>query len=108
LAIGPRFPDQTKDTLRNVRDTGEFVVNVVSREIANAMNVASLDWDADVDEFNECGLTPRYDNLAVKPPRVAESPGQFECRLVSCTELGTWTLVLGEVIAFHCAHELLD
>jgi flavin reductase (DIM6/NTAB) family NADH-FMN oxidoreductase RutF len=107
LSIGPRFGNSVKDTLRNIKESREFVINVVTHEIALPMNMSSLDWGADVDEFVASGLTPRFDNVVVKAPRVVQSPAHLECRLMECKEIGTWTLVLGEVLAFHCSHELL-
>ena len=100
-----------KDTLRNVEETGEFVVNVVSEEIAAQMNICSADFPPEVDEFAEARLTPRASDL-VKPPRVAESRAAMECRLrqiveVSAEPLGG-SLVLGEVLRFHIDDPLFD
>jgi flavin reductase (DIM6/NTAB) family NADH-FMN oxidoreductase RutF len=105
---GP-FPH--KDTLRNVVATGEFVVNIVSEDFAEKMNACSLDAPPDVDEFKLSGLTPLSSDL-VKPPRVAESRIQMECRLrqvvqVSDKPLGG-SLVLGEVVRFHIQEDLVD
>lgn len=101
VSIGARGGSERKDTLANIQATGEFVVNVVSRPIAEPMNKASLDWKAEIDEFEIAGLTPLFDNLVVKPPRVAESPAQLECRLVKILPLGDYNFVIGEVVAFH-------
>ena len=93
-----------KDTLRNIEATGEFVVNVVSEEFAAQMNVCSQEFPPEVDEFAASGLTPLASEV-VKPPRVAESHIQMECRLlqvihVSGKPLGG-SIVLGEVLRFH-------
>ncbi|MCU1261901.1 MAG: hypothetical protein JWO80_4786 [Bryobacterales bacterium] len=93
-----------KDTLRNIEETGEFVVNVVSEEFAKAMNACSGEYPPEVDEFDVSKLTP-IPSEAVKPPRVAEAHVQMECRLckvvhVSAKPLGG-SLVLGEVLRFH-------
>ena len=108
VSIGARAGDQRKDTLANIEATGEFVVNVVSRPIAEPMNMASLDWDADVDEFEISGLTPLFDTLAVKAPRVAESPAQLECRLAQTMPVGDYTFVIGEVLAIHRRHDVCE
>jgi flavin reductase (DIM6/NTAB) family NADH-FMN oxidoreductase RutF len=100
-----------KDTLRNIEATREFVVNVVSEEIARQMNVCSADYPPDVDEFIESGLTP-VPSDAVAPPRVRESKVSMECRLlqaihVSPKPLGG-SIVLGEVVRFHVQDGLMD
>lgn len=93
-----------KDTRRNVEQTGEFVVNVVSEAVAEAMNLTSGEYDEDVDEFALAGLTTAP-SAAVTVPRVAEAPIALECRLVQIVEVG-WApmgagLVIGEIVHFH-------
>ena len=104
-------PRPYKDTLNNVRATGEFVVNIVSEEIAEQMNMTSAEVSPEVDEFELSGLTPLASDL-VKPPRVAESKVQMECRLRQIIEVsdkpGGGFLVLGEVLRFHIQDSLLD
>jgi flavin reductase (DIM6/NTAB) family NADH-FMN oxidoreductase RutF len=100
-----------KDTLRNVLDTREFVVNIVSEDFAAQMNECSATVPPEVDEFALCGLTPAPSDL-VKPPRVAESQVHMECRLlqvvtVSEKPLGG-NLVLGEVLRFHVAEDVVS
>jgi flavin reductase (DIM6/NTAB) family NADH-FMN oxidoreductase RutF len=100
-----------KDTLKNVEATGEFVVNVVSEGFAEQMNITSAEFPAEVDEFAESGLTPVPSDL-VRPPRVAESLINMECRLfqivhVSPKPLGG-SLILGEILRFHVRDDLFD
>jgi flavin reductase (DIM6/NTAB) family NADH-FMN oxidoreductase RutF len=100
---------QKKDTLRNIEETGEFVVNVVSENFAQQMNLCAPEYPADVDEFEMSGLTAMPSDL-VKPPRVAESRIHMECKLhqiveVSAKPLGG-SLVMGEVLRFHIADGL--
>jgi flavin reductase (DIM6/NTAB) family NADH-FMN oxidoreductase RutF len=103
--------DTRKDTLRNIVRTREFVVNVVSDEIAAAMNLASGEYPREVDEFEVAGLTPVPSDV-VKPPRVAESHVQMECVLYLALELSGLplggNLVLGEVVRFHVADHLVE
>ena len=73
--------DIRKDTLRNVEETGEFVINAVSDEIAAAANATAAEVPPEVDEFVLSGLTPQASEV-VRPPRVAESPAQMECKLL--------------------------
>lgn len=104
-------PQPQKDTLRNIRATGEFVVNIVTEEIAGPMNATSAEVGPEVDEFVLSGLTPLASEL-VRPPRVAESPIQMECRLRQVVEVsplpGGGNLVLGEVLLFHIREDLLE
>jgi flavin reductase (DIM6/NTAB) family NADH-FMN oxidoreductase RutF len=100
-----------KDTLRNIEATGEFVVNIVSEDFAEAMNATSAEFPPEVDEFAVSGLTPVGSQM-VRPPRVAESRVNMECRLVqildvSAKRLGA-SIVLGEVLLFHVADALLE
>jgi flavin reductase (DIM6/NTAB) family NADH-FMN oxidoreductase RutF len=103
--VGQRAnPDPRKDTLRNITMAREFVVNIVSEEFGEKMNLCSGDYAPEVDEFQLSGLTPIPSDL-VKAPRVAESHINMECRLlytISLSGLVTGgNLVLGEVVRFH-------
>jgi flavin reductase (DIM6/NTAB) family NADH-FMN oxidoreductase RutF len=89
--------DDPKDTLRNIRETGEFVVNVVNRAIMEPMVATAGDWPRTVSEFEPSHLTPRQ-SLRVAPPSVVESPLQLECRLHQEIPLGNCFLVVGEVV----------
>jgi flavin reductase (DIM6/NTAB) family NADH-FMN oxidoreductase RutF len=100
-----------KDTLRNVRAVGECVINVVPYEIREPMNAASFDFPPEVDEFEHCGFTPLPSRL-VRPPRIAESPVQMECRLMQIVPVGSGPLganvVICQVLCFHLAAGLRD
>ncbi len=100
-----------KDTLRNIEATGEFVVNVVSEEIAQQMNACSPEFLPEVDEFEISGLTAVACDL-VRPPRVRESKVSMECRLLQIVEVSAkplgGSLVIGEVLRFHVADELIE
>jgi len=90
-----------KDTLTNIETTGEYVINVVTWEMAEQMNIASADFPPEVNEFAEAGFTPAPARK-VKPARVAESPIAFECRLHQIVRHGSAPLsanyVIGEVV----------
>lgn len=105
-----RGPEPQKDTLQNIIATGEFVVNIVSEEIAEQMNASSAEAPPQVDEFELSGLTPVASDL-VKPPRVAESKVQMECRLRQILTIsdkpGGGNLVLGDVLRFHVQKSVL-
>jgi flavin reductase (DIM6/NTAB) family NADH-FMN oxidoreductase RutF len=94
----------TKDTLNNIRETKEFVVNIVPEEIAGQMNNCSGEYAPDVDEFAVSGLT-QVASEVVRPPRVLESPVQMECRLMQIVEVSAkpsgGSVVFGEIVRFH-------
>jgi flavin reductase (DIM6/NTAB) family NADH-FMN oxidoreductase RutF len=98
-----------KDTLVNIRQTGEFVVNIVSRELSVKMNQTSAAYASDVNEFEQTELTAQP-SLSVKAPGVAEAKVRFECRLRQVVSLGTaplaGNLVLGDVVYLHLAPEI--
>jgi flavin reductase (DIM6/NTAB) family NADH-FMN oxidoreductase RutF len=104
-------PDLRKDTLRNVEETGEFVINIVSEAICHAANATAAEVPPSVDEFVLSGLTPKASEV-VRPARVAESPAQMECKLlqVICTsrEPGAGVIVLGEIVRFHVLESLVE
>ena len=103
--------DMEKDTLRNIRETGEFVVNVVTEATIAAANISSTEFPPDIDEFVAANLTPTP-SVIVKPPRVAESPINFECRLNQIVtisdEPGGGSLVIGTVVYIHVRDDVLS
>jgi flavin reductase (DIM6/NTAB) family NADH-FMN oxidoreductase RutF len=104
-------PDPRKDTLRNITTAREFVVNVVSEEIGEKMNLCAGEYPPHIDEFQVSGLTPVPSDL-VKPPRVAESPINMECRLLYTISMSGFVtggnLVLGEVVRFHIDDSIIS
>jgi len=101
-----RADGTSKDTLNNLREVPEFVVNVVPHGIREAMNEASYQYPPEVNEFEAAGFTPLPSKF-VTPARVAESPVHMECRLVQIVPVGTGPLsaniCIGEVLCFHLA-----
>ena len=101
---------KTKDTLNNVRATNEFVVNIVTEELAQAMNLSSIEAPPGMDEFAYAGVTPSP-SARVRPPRVHESPVHFECRVRQIVEVssapGGGSLVIGEVLHIHVDERVL-
>lgn len=95
---------EPKDTYHNVRATGEFVINFVTEAVAEAMNLTAAEVPPEVNEFEQAGLTPQP-SLLVKPPRVAESPIHFECKLrdiiTISEEPGGGYIIIGTVIHMH-------
>ena len=102
-----------KDTVANVQATGEFCWNLATRALSREMNLTCAPAPAGIDEFDVAGLT-RAPSRLITPPRVLESPVNFECRLTQLIQLTaadgatlqTW-LVMGEVIAVHIERSLI-
>lgn len=109
-ATGRSRDGDAKDTVANIRASEQFVVNIVSEQMANQMNATSAEFPPEVDEFDISGLTPVESEL-VRPPRVAESHVQMECRLVQMVrvgeEIGGGTVIIGEVLLFHVDDRVL-
>ncbi len=108
ISIGPRPDgDLDKDTLSNVEETGEFVVNIVSLSLSNTMYESSKNHPPEADEFEKAGLTPAPCEV-VKAPRVEEAGVSMECVLDRILPLGTDHLVLGRMVRFHVRDELYE
>ena len=107
-----RSDGSKKDTLVNIEDTKEFVVNVVTEDIVKQMNDTSEEHPSDVNEFDEVGLTAIPSQM-IRAPRVKESPINLECKLyklieVGPSESGGGFLVIGEIVLFHIKDDLLS
>ena len=96
-----------KDTLRNVLATGEFVVNVVSHDLLEQMNLTAANFPAEEDEFGWAGLEQAPSSM-VKAPRVARARAALECTLRLVLEIGRGRMVFGDVVRVHTADELWD
>lgn len=109
IGIGSYDDGRPKDTLCNIRDTGEFVVNLVSLEMARAMNITAIRFEPGVSELSQAELSTQP-SMHIKPPRIAGSPVAMECSLMQVVDLGTDTaLVLARVLAMHVREDgILD
>lgn len=101
----------TKHTYENVKEHPEVVINVVNYEMVEQMSLASTEYEKGVDEFIKAGLT-KVKSEKVKPPRVAESPVSFECKVVEVKELGNQggagNLIICEVQLMHVSENILS
>jgi|BEDMetMinimDraft_2_1075160.scaffolds.fasta_scaffold07386_4 flavin reductase (DIM6/NTAB) family NADH-FMN oxidoreductase RutF len=105
LGIGSRDDGESKDTGRNIRESGEFVVNLVPAALSESMNVTAIEFPAGVGEIDEAKLET-LPSLKIKPPRIKESPVAMECVTYQIVELGAERmLVLGQVLAMHVRDE---
>ena len=108
LGFSARPDNSTKDTLRNIRKTEQFVVNMVDRRIIDAMHICSSDVPSDESEIDYAGVNLLPSRM-VDVQRIAESPASLECRLFQLTNLThRRTLVVGEVLCVHVLDEILD
>lgn len=102
-----RREPREKDTLRNVRQVGEFVCHIVDEALADAMVHTAVDWPTDVNEMEMARVTavPSSD---VRPPRVAEAPVAMECKVTQIIPVAgaTNVMVLGQVVRFHLRQDL--
>lgn len=96
----PDRPDGLSDSARNARETGEFVVNVVTEPLAEAMNETSATLPPEESEFDHASLE-RAASEAVAPPRVAAAEVAFECELYESIDVGSNTMVLGQVVSVY-------
>ncbi|MBN6185515.1 flavin reductase family protein [Aneurinibacillus sp. BA2021] len=103
-----RRQNKKKDTLRNIEDTKEFVINLVTAHNVLAMNETSKDYEPEEDELKAAGLDT-VPSVYVRPPRIQQSPVHLECRLYDIMEVGSSppALVIGEVAAIHAADHLI-
>ncbi len=103
--------NETKDTYNNVKKVPEVVINIVNYDIVHQMSLASSPFASGVSEFEKAGFTP-VASETIQPKRVAESPVQFECKVIEVKELGheggAGNLVICEVLRIHLKEEILD
>lgn len=107
ISIGSKETGEKKDTWKNIEETGEFVVNIVTKELLEKMNITSVAFEESVDEFQEANLTPEP-SLTVKAPRIKESPINIECRKFEILNIGKMGIIFGEILNFHIKDELLN
>ncbi|CAM4032610.1 flavin reductase family protein [Bordetella muralis] len=106
LGIGPRA-GQLKDTSRNILETRQFVINLVSAELAEQMNRTSLDYEAEINELTRAGLSTTP-SLIVSPPRIAQSPAALECKVWQVLDAAPQrVIVLAHVVGMYLRDEAL-
>lgn len=107
VSIGKKDSGVKKDTWKNIEETGEFVINLVTYDLVEKMNITATAFDEEVDEFREAGLTP-VNSSVVKPPRVKESPVNIECKKHTILEIADMGVVLGEIVNLHIDDSLVN
>ena len=109
LFSGSSHSDRPKDSITLAEESGEFTVNIVSEEVAQAMSVTAGSFGPDDDEFSIAGLTAVAGTM-VEAPMVAESPANLECRVTNVLDVGEGftRIVVGRVVALHVEDSVLD
>jgi flavin reductase (DIM6/NTAB) family NADH-FMN oxidoreductase RutF len=111
FSVANRRDGTVKDTIRNLEATGEFVVNVASYDLREAINASSAELPYEESEFAHCGLTP-LPSERVRPPRVAEAKAHFECVVHQIVRVGEGSLaanlVIGRIVLIHIADDVID
>ncbi len=106
ISVGLREDGMPKDTAKNIQENGEFVVNLVTEDLFEAMNISAADFPAEQSELSAANLHTSA-SVHIKVPRVAEAQASLECKLFSIQKLGSNSLIIGEVVMFHVADHLL-
>ncbi|UJF26701.1 flavin reductase family protein [Planococcus sp. 107-1] len=107
ISIGPGVGERlgtVKDTLENIRQHKQYVINIVNTDLANEMHESAKNFPKEVDEFAAAGVTP-VASTSVSVPRVGEAPISFELELDRIIELGSDHLILGRVVHYHIKDE---
>ena len=106
VSVGLNDRGEAKDTAKNIASSGEFVVNMVTEDLFEAMNISAADYPPDHSELQAAQLQTAP-CVHIRTPRVAQAQVSFECKLHSAQELGKNTLFIGEVVMFHVADALI-
>lgn len=107
VGIGRRDNGEPKDTARNIEDTGEFVIHLVTEELLAAMNLSAADFPPDQSELEATGLA-LCPGVHIQVPRLEAAQASLECKLHQVVHLGANQLFIAEVVLFHVADHLID
>lgn len=107
LGIGRRNDGEPKDTVKNIRRTREFVINLVNEDNAESMNLSATDFPHGMSEVATLKLATESSSI-VKPPRLAISPANFEAREVQTLLIGGNQIIMGELLVAHVRDEFID
>jgi flavin reductase (DIM6/NTAB) family NADH-FMN oxidoreductase RutF len=107
LGVGDKGQETPKDTARNIRQTREFVVNMVSEELVEAMNICAVDFPSEISEI-EAARLETAPSSQIGTPRLAQTPAALECREHATLHIGGNRLIIGEVVALYIPDEFVD
>jgi flavin reductase (DIM6/NTAB) family NADH-FMN oxidoreductase RutF len=106
VSVGVNDKGEPKDTAKNIRASGEFVINLVTEDLFDAMNTSAADFPSGESELEAADLHTAP-SVNISTPRVAEAQASLECRLYKAEPLGANTLFIGQVVMFHVADHLV-
>jgi flavin reductase (DIM6/NTAB) family NADH-FMN oxidoreductase RutF len=106
ISVGRHNSGERKDTAKNIDACGEFVVNMVTEDLFDAMNISAADFPPDQSELKAAGLHTAP-SIQIKTPRVAQAMVSLECMLFNTQSLGENTMYIGQVVMFHVADHLM-
>lgn len=107
IGAGNRAGETPKDTPRNIRTSGEFVINLVDEALGEVMNLSATDFPPEISELEALGVET-LPGLRVHAPRIAASPIHLECKEVMTQLIGNTRIILGEVLHLHIRDDLVD
>jgi len=108
LGLQIRNDGALKDTTRNIRENGEFVINFVDESLVEQQNICAIDFPPEIDEAEIAGISLEP-SVAIQPKRIKQSPVAMECRRLVALELGPKRVIcIGEVIWIHARDDLID
>ncbi len=107
ISIGKKDNENKKDTWKNIEETGDFVVNIVTYDLVEKMNITSYPYDEKINEFIEANLTPIKSDY-IKSPRIKESPINIECKKFMIIEIADMGLIFGEILKYHIEDRLIN
>jgi len=107
ISVSNREDGRLKDTVKNILDTKEFVINMVSEELLEKMKKTGEDFPPEVDEFKEAGLTPEPSRFVVAP-RIKEAKVSFECKLYKYLPIYDMHVIFGEVLLIKVSDDILE
>lgn len=108
IGIENKADGALKDTARNIRDTGEFIVHICDTALVEKMEICAIKFDDDIDELEAAGLATRP-GVSVRAPRILEAPTALECKRMFTLEVGpARQIVLGEVVGIHVRQNLVN
>lgn len=107
ISIGKKESGVKKDTWKNIEDVGDFVINIVTYDLIEKMNITATAFDEKVDEFVEAKLSPEKSD-SVNSPRIKESPINIECKKEAIIDIADMGIVIGRIVRFHIDDDLIN
>jgi len=107
ISIGKKDTQEKKDTWKNIEETGEFVINLVTKDLVDKMNITSISFESNVNEFEKAKITPKKATI-VNAPLIEESPVNLECKTYEIVNIGKMGIIFGEILNIHVEDTILN